>query len=780
MKACLLIARSNLRRTKGQTVAIVLLLLLAALMLNLWLMLATDYKQNFDRCHDRLHAEHVMLVLSEDCSDLQNDLTQIVKGDARICESNLASALEMVAVFPYQGGEVNSEFILLEKEQALNRSVGKIEIVEEGNFSSGIYMPLLYRSEQIAVGKTIDIMVGSHSVSFTVCGFFNSVMAGSHNCSMTLLIFTDDQYQKLEQSGYASHATLCSVRLADKSESMQVETTLKHAVSERYPELRIGSNSYALVSKSRYISQMIASGVLSAMAFLVLLITVVVTVSNIANDIQETMKNLGAFKAIGYTSRRLIASFLLQFFGVTILASIIGIGLSYILFPAINDMMILQTGIPYTVHFLVFPFCATIGLLLGTIGLCVWLSARKIQKIEPIVALRQGIQTHNFHRNPVPLAKTKAPLSVALAWKTTLSHLKQNLVIAITMLVLSLVIVFSGLMIKNVILDMTPFLNLIVGETADSCINVDVKAEEQFLHAMQEDDRVDAVYLYTTLTLSHAGGVELMVNICDDFSKVSNQDVIIQGRFPKYENEIAIAVKYARESGLHIGEEITVAVAGKEERYIVSGFTQISNNLGRDGLLTRAGYERLVPLQQVSYYLRLQEGTDIDAFHQQVQKQLGTAVYATLDIHAIIEGTASVYVSLMTIIVLGVVLLSLTIVVLVLYLLVRTIRNRQIQRYGILKSIGFTTGQLILQTSLSFMPAILVSTAAGIAISILIINPLTALFLNSIGIVTCTFTVPIPGCIGAGALLIGLTFSCICLFSLKLRSITPRRLLSED
>lgn len=49
MGKCFLIARANLRRGKGQTAAIVALILMGAAMLNLWLMLSMDYKRNFDR-----------------------------------------------------------------------------------------------------------------------------------------------------------------------------------------------------------------------------------------------------------------------------------------------------------------------------------------------------------------------------------------------------------------------------------------------------------------------------------------------------------------------------------------------------------------------------------------------------------------------------------------------------------------------------------------------------------------------------------------------------------
>ena len=155
----------------------------------------------------------------------------------------------------------------------------------------------------------------------------------------------------------------------------------------------------------------------------------VVIVSNIINYIQVNVKNLGAFKATGYTSRQLVCSLLLQFLGLTVIAAIVGFALSYAIFPAINTMMIAQTGIPYKVHFLPLPALISLLILGGAVALSAWLSARRIKKIEPIVALRSGVQTHNFKRNRVPLEKTKAPLNIALALKITLSGVKHNITV---------------------------------------------------------------------------------------------------------------------------------------------------------------------------------------------------------------------------------------------------------------------------------------------------------------------------------------------------------------
>lgn len=780
MRKSFLIARSNIRKAKGQAAAILILMLLAACMLNLWLILSMDYKANFERYHDELNAEHVTLAVDGSTDELHGFLSQTLGSDRRTADYRLDSCMHMTCTVPYNGGEVNVRCVFLEKQTALTRSIGKIEIVEEGNFTSGIYLPMLYKTDGIEIGKSLEISIGGHKETYNVCGFFNSVMMGSHNCGLVEMILTGDKYAELQNSGYAPQATLCSVRLTDKAESPEYEASLKSAISEKYPNINMVSNYYGFVSVSRYISQMVCSGIMAAMAFFILLIVLVVIVSNIINYIQVNMKNLGALKSVGYTSGQLIQSLLLQFLGLTFIAAVVGIGLSYLLFPAVNAMMIAQTGIPYVMRFLPVPSALTLAVLGGAVALSVLFASRRIKRIEPIVALRSGIQTHNFKHNHIPLEKTKASLNLALALKTTFLSAKHNITVCITMFVLSLVVVFSGLMIENAIADMTPFLNLVVGEAADSRISIQGNAERDFIAKIQADSRVENAYLYTSLNISHTGGTELMASICEDFGKVNNQHVVYEGRFPKYDNEIAIAAKYADENGLKIGDEIDMSVNGKQEKYLICGFTQMSDHLGKDCLLTRAGYERLETLTNPSYHINLTSETDIDAFNLEMEEIFGDSVNSTMNFQAAIEGVADVYVTLLRVIVIAILVLSVVIIVFVLYLLVRTMINNKLCDYGIMKALGFTSKQLILQTALSFMPATIVSAAAGLTLSSIMINPLMALFLNGIGIVKCTFAISAGFIVIGGIGLVLCAFVTVCLLSLKIRKISPRALLTGE
>lgn len=778
MAKYIVLIRSNLRKAKGQTAAEFVLILLAAAMMNLWLMLSLDYRQNFDRCHQRLNAEHVAVCAADNSEGVKEYISQILEEDSRTAEYYMDDVMWAQGSIPYNGGEAFTNFLMMDKQSACSRPIGKIEFVEESECAKGVFLPMIFKTGELAVGKNVSLTIGNHKLSYQICGFFNSAMAGSHNCGICEILLTKEAYQELEGKGYAQSSTLVSVRLLDKSGSEEFEAMLNHKIAEKYPNIPTTSNSYALVSQSRYISQMICSGVISAMACFVLLIILVVVASNIINYIQENMGNLGVWKAAGYQSRQLMGMLQLQFVSIAVVAAIFGMALSYAVFPGVNNMMVSQTGIPYKVHMQPALFLITLSVLCSAVAVTVWLPSRRIKKIPPIDALRQGVQAHSFQRNHIPLDRAKLPLNAALALKTTLSGMKYNVTICITMSMLSLIIVFSGLMLENLIMDVTPFLNLVAGETADASININAGAEKEFLEEMEKDSRVEKVYLYHTQKVGHIGGAELIVNICDDFSKVSNQEVVVRGRFPEFDNEVAVAIKYAREQGWELGDEIRLGIGGKETNYLITGFTQLSNNLGKDCLLTRAGYGRIGGLDNLSYYMDLSEGIEIEAFNKELSRKFGKKANQTQNINEVIHGISVVYISLMTVIVVAILLLSALIIMFVIYLLVRAILNRKRKEYGILKSLGFTTAQLVVQTALSFMPAVVASTVVGLVGSCYIINPLTAIFLRDIGIVYCSFRVPVGFVAAAGLALIAFAFLAACLMSLRIRKIAPRSLLA--
>lgn len=780
MNRNILLARANIRKAKGQTAAIIVLVLLSSMMMNLWLMLSMDYRKNFDRCHDRLNDGHVNIAAYVTDDDFKNFISDTLEERDHITSYTVSDAFCEPFSFEYNGGEISQLAVVLEKEDALSRNVGRFEITEDSDIKSGIYLPMLYGTgDNYSVGDTIKVTFLGEEFEYTVCGFFNSAMNGSHNCGMMALLLTEDKFEEFSEETAALKSLYVSARVNDVSKSEKITMELKDAAAKEFPNVVVTTNDYQMITTSRYISQMICAGILSAMAFLVLLIGVVVIASNIANYIQENMQNLGALKAVGYTSGQIISALLAQFAGISAVAAVVGTVLSYCIFPGINEMMVAQTGIPYEVRLQLLPVLLTVIVISGIVSAAVYFSAKKIKKIEPITAMRQGISTHNFKKNHVQLENTSLPINTALAMKTMLGGLKQNVTVCVTMLIMSLILVFSTTSFRNTIVDVQPMLDLIAGEYTDSAINVNMNREDELVSVLEDDSRVEKFYLFTNnnMEVQHVGGLALVVSVTDDCSKLNNRSMLVEGRFPQYGNEFAVAAKYAKDNGIKVGDELSLKVGNTTEKYIVSGFIQNANNLGKDCIMTREGYEKLTSLPNVTYYIDLTEGNNVDDFNSELSDRFGSDLNAAQNVDSILESGGKVYVLLMTFLVIAIIIISCVVIIFVMYLLVRTMLNNKKRDYGILKALGFTTGQLVVQTALSFMPSIIISAVVGIAVSMKIINPLLAVFLSGIGVVKGTWIVPVGLTVIAGIVLVIFAFGAACLMSLRVKKIAPRELL---
>jgi hypothetical protein len=86
----------------------------------------------------------------------------------------------------------------------------------------------------------------------------------------------------------------------------------------------------------------------------------------------------------------------------------------------------------------------------------------------------------------------------------------------------------------------------------------------------------------------------------------------------------------------------------------------------------------------------------------------------------------------------------------------------------------------MLQTALSFMPSVILSLAVGLLVSAIVINPLTAVFLRGIGIVKCTFILPVDFIVATGLGIVVFTFAIACLLSLRIRKIDPKALIDGE
>ena len=128
------------------------------------------------------------------------------------------------------------------------------------------------------------------------------------------------------------------------------------------------------------------------------------------------------------------------------------------------------------------------------------------------------------------------------------------------------------------------------------------------------------------------------------------------------------------------------------------------------------------------------------------------------------------------------VFLAVTVIVvfLVVYLLVKSKVIRERKNYGLYKAIGFTTGQLCMQTILSNLPVMVTGAVIGAVSSHWLASKVALLGLSTCGIEKCEMPVAPHYMLITVAMITVVAFAVALGCSLRIRKIEPVKMLTEE
>lgn len=767
-----ILTKSNLKTSKGASICVGVLLLVASLLLNLSLILFTDYKSNFYTLHEKNNAEHVCINV-QTTDNFYDVVSDSLSNDNNVSCFEITETFSTVFHIPFNGGNFSTTGVFFNADEALAKKVGKIDFVGETLDGQGIYLPYLFDVNGYNLGDEASVSFGDGIThNYKVLGFFNSIMAGSNNCGMTSFLLTEDIYNNMkEEVGEGCLSYFTSIRLKDSSKAEAYEGYFTEFIKSNLNVNGISSNNISLISSSRYITQMISSAIILIISAIICVIAVVISAANLSEYIKDNMKKIGALKALGYTSFDIISSFMLQFGVISLFSSMIGVAMSYIVFPFLNNMLLAQTGIPYQIHFVFSACLITIALFVVCILTTILLSCLKIRRIEAIDALRDGITTHSFKKNLFNLDNKCLSINTGLGLKTMITNIRGNLTALITSLVLSFVLIFDMLLLFNSVITFDPMVKLICAITPDGIVYVNEEQEQDLIADFESDDNISNYYFCSSTDVS-VNGTSLWTQIAE--AEDVESDLIIYGKAPIYQNEIAIGAKFAKNNKIEIGDTISVSLNGITKDLLVSGLTQNSNYLGNDALLSKEGFKQFNYHCSICYNIEVYDTSLLDEMLEGYKAKYGAEVvnYITET-----DSFIGVYKNLLTIVFYAIIIITLLVVTFVLFLLVRSLIDKKKKEYGILKSIGFETKDLIKQTMISFLPMILIGALIGSFLGYFFINDIMGLALAGIGLLKCNLEIPLYSVFVAALVLVVFSLGIVYLQSLKLKKIDTYKLL---
>lgn len=703
-----------------------------------------------------------------------------------------------------------------------------IESDDKVPMEKAIYVPYQLKKQNVPIGAPYHITCNGSTYEFLVAGYFESTYYCTSGSGVFSYYVPNETYEKLASKLDKSIFLLLQFP-GSQSEVTRKTQDLKQAFlkdttyADHQDSMLLDVLSFKDMEDTSIQTTTIGISFICAIAILLCIIIVIILMNHIKESIHDSMISIGVLESLGYTSHQIILSYLYEFVLLTLLGSLLGVALSYLLKPVITPVISISCGFVWKIKGHVMEDLISSILVLSVVILSTCISVRLLHKVPPVDAFSQKQNNRSIKHTFFPLHRGKGSIHTTLAFKHMMTHKKSNLVYSIVITLSTFTIGIALLMFLNFVSDKEKLGRMTGMELADLRIQVpySVNLDELSKELLSYDDIRKVNQTGTTFSLKYNDS-SINTMICKDYSATEWYD-LSSGSLPVESNEIAISYSISKSSGKKAGDAILLSYHGYEQEFLVSGvFSSLNGDLA---LLTLDGIHEMDPqyrLDTLDVYLH--PGYDCDTVRKNLEEiykvhtDESTASTAERKISKLLAdyGVTSVSYSIwkdgkqlcsgnsdaykmksiqslktfcfgqlnsFASMLQGIVILIFFITTLIMIFVLRMIMKSMLQKsrieYGILKSLGYTTKDIVLQISLSYAITSFVGSMIGGILACTLYNPFFQSFFELLGVQHFSLTIhPIIMIFYCCTLCILLFFISI-LLSYRVRHITPYDLLTE-
>ncbi|MCL1807448.1 MAG: ABC transporter permease [Oscillospiraceae bacterium] len=661
----------------------------------------------------------------------------------------------------------------------------KIKQFENGRFTLNqgeILLPLFYEDGySLSIGE--PLIIGRHE--FTITGFYEDPMFGSPMVGTRRAFIHESDFDNLYGNLGGMRVFVYVTINAERGGAAYAEQ-----LRTLTQEIIRGDSGYTfnmieIKQYSMMVSNLVAV-ILLSLALLSLMITLYVLRYAVLSSIEGNFVTFGAFKAVGFTGGQIRLAVMLQYALVCLLGSVAGVVVSIPLIPVIGALLLDSAGLIWSgslwVPAGVFVILAAVGLICGI----TWLNTRKIRTISPVRAISFGRAPVYFaKRLNLPLRRLSLlPLHVRMALKQMMTRRKQYTVLIIITALLTFMITFMGGTSK--LLSDNRNVLRIFGFPREDVSIVLVRLNPEVIGKLNRvSEEIKADYpvekVYNTLRINVSIEGSFVFALCyETFEGIGLIDPV-SGRFPKYDNELALSPVTAERFGKGVGDTVVILDAeGDPVPFIVTGIVQNMNEVGQNISILTAGIERISPgFDAWKYSVIFKDGTDLETAAAEIKTHYeddDIYIYITAEseaqmldsIRSVVDPTANISLTMTVILVALITLLLATIAI-----------YREHTDIGIYKSTGYTSNQLRLQFSMRFLLVSLTGGLMGAGLSLLASDALISFIFGFFGVPKVRMDLGAAYRLLPVALVCAITFAAAWLVSRRVRRVSGRNLITE-
>ena len=779
--------KANLRKDRTILIVFVLIIIFSTFLMHTGL-LASNYKQLYDDYAESTGLCDYILYTNKDGGAIDRCL-----GRSEQVGSYKTSDTVVLSSFTYTTSKSSKQckavdWVMLDIGDP--NGFSELEFAERDESVTGrkIYLNIYVAySNGLCAGDKVTIDTKYGRFEYTIAGIYQHLFMGNSYSYLSAMLDSESFAQlkaARDEDGGSSEGTewqqMTTVKLKDGCDPYECLMDTKEKLAGEYG---IFCNGFtADEAKSVYVAVVnILAVFMAAFAVLIMMICVIIIIFTISNNISRDIINIGALKAVGHTVGQIRTALAAEYLFLGAAGSVVGIVLSYLLYPVLEYVYVRQMcGIIWKNDF--FP-AVSFGVLFGVIAVIVmtaFAATAKVRKLAPATALRFGLNSNSFKKNHLPLDRTGGRLNVLLAMKSMLQSRGQNVIVFIIVLAVSFMTMCSAVLFYNTSADISSLQRMIMGDVADAHLYVRDGSGEAVSKTIDEIYTIDGVEnaYGITILFAYVDGKEIDLVYTTDPACLSCE--IYEGKMFREENEAVLGSTLADRTGAGVGDEVEVTYGGKKKRFLVTGLQQSAMN-NRIYIHENAARELGVKVTYDCVRVTVRDASEsrVDEVIRKAEALGDDNITSTDNQYRFQHSEENTPVFAIGVIVMIQMLLNVVVVLLVIRLLLKTVFIKREKEFGIKKAIGFTSGQLRVQLSLSLMPVTAAAAVLGSVLGHFMINPVFTLVLGGYGLKKADLiTKPvlmIPTALGVIAFVFVLSY----VMSNKMKKVSAYKLISE-
>ena len=645
---------------------------------------------------------------------------------------------------------------------------------------NAIFVPYLCKTLfGFQLGENLSIKYLDEYKNFVITGFTEDILYG--NRGVMAFDVPEKSFSELEYSlGNESRSALLLLKSEDKGLRQNFIPLIKEAPYATYTD--IVSARYSMHSTLHVYS-------VAILFFSIVTLTVVCLVMyfRLKDNFYKDFKTIGVMKALGISDREIRLSFVFQYIFLGFMGSVLGILLSATLESTFIPSLTAECGMKWVNSFHVMRGLEILSVNLIIVFLFAFQATATVKKITTVAAIRGHRGNYNGGISHSFFGKIPLSLDFLSAIYLLISRKKQNIAIC---LIVALAVLFSSFFI-------TLFSNIVQKEDGLSQIS----GMEKFDIVLKPEREADIQKLYQTISEMDntkavikcigPGGGEILcdnnvsgrITVYDDYEKLEKIG-LYKGRYPFYDNEIAISVNLSKSLKKGIGDVISIRndyqEQAPEEEYVVTGLTQGSYTGGLDVFFTYDGILKIEPdARWESMYVYLKHDRDIEGAISNIQSQIGDEIVYIENFKGLFNSQFASVIANVKAILVWVLFVSMLITLSTVILLVKTVVLNNESDFAVMRAMGFTTYQIARQISMSILPILMMASFIGYVLSLLFTNRILILMLQGMGIYDLRFSLPNGYILCYAIILILLSYFLSILYVCRQSKYTPNYIMNR-